>query len=187
MNFRMIGIMTIVIITLSAVTYAAEEQNTDPQSVLERFNDAQNAGDVDAALAMWAEDGVRTNTRGRKMAGKDEIRKFIQGVVAAKLRVETESMHVVGDKVTWTIRESNELYRKLDVAPVRIIVELLVQEGKIKSWLAYFPPTEISKLEQACAAQPKGVLPDGQPCGQFIEPLKTHTASVISSGPPEKR
>jgi hypothetical protein len=186
-TWEIIGVAATVILGLSGVTHAAEEQNTDPQSVLQRFNDAQNAGDVDAALAMWAEDGVRTNTRGRKMAGKEEIRKFIQGVVAAKIRVETESAQVVGDRVTWSIRESNELYRKLGVAPVRIIVELLFQGGKIKSWLAYFPPSEIARLEQACAAQPKGVLPNGQPCGQFIEPLKTHTASIIGSGTSEKR
>jgi uncharacterized protein (TIGR02246 family) len=186
MNSRSIGLMTIASMIFSAVTYGAQEQNTEPRSVIQRFNDAQNAGEVDAALAMWAEDGVRTNSRGAKMAGKAEIRKFIQGVVAAKIGVETESMDVVGDRVTWTIRESSELYRKLDVAPVRVIVELLVRDGKITSWLSYIPPSEISKLEQACAAQPKGVLPNGQPCGQFIEPLKAHTTRVIGAGP-EKR
>lgn|GEM_PF-4974017 len=181
-NFESFRVIAIVIVSLSAVSYAAEEQNTDPKSVLQRFNDAQNVGDVDAALAMWAEDGVRTNTRGRTMAGKEEIRQFIQGVVAAKIRVETDSILVVGDKVTWTIRESNELYRKLDVDPVRIIIELVVQGGKIKSWLAYFPLNEIARLEQACAVQPKGVLPNGQPCAKFISPLKTHTAKVVGSG-----
>lgn len=188
MRFGIIGMAATVILGLSAVTYAAEGQTTDPQSVLQRFNDAQNAADVDAALAMWAEDGVRTNTRGRKMAGKEEIRKFIQGVVAAKIRVETESLQVIGDKVMWNIRESNELYRKLGIAPVRIVVELLVQGGKIKSWVAYLPFSEIARIEEACAApQGQGVLISGRPCSQMIEPLKAQTASVIGSGTSEKR
>ena len=41
-------------------------ENTEPQSLLKRYIEAQNAGDLDSALALWAEDGVIINTRGRE-------------------------------------------------------------------------------------------------------------------------
>jgi uncharacterized protein (TIGR02246 family) len=188
MKLVIIGVAMAFILVPFAIYQNAEAQSNDPQSVVQRFNDAQNAGDVETALAMWAEDGVRTNSRGRKMAGKEEIRKFIQGVVAAKMRVETESLDVLGDKVIWNILETNELYRKLGIAPVRVVVHLLVQEGKIKSWIAYLPLGEIARIEEACTGpQGEGALISGQPCKQMIEQIRAQTASVIGSSTSDNR
>jgi hypothetical protein len=68
-----------VFLALSVVSQAAEEQNLDPASVLKRYIEAQNAGDLDTALALWAEDGVITNTRGRSLAGHENLTRFIRG------------------------------------------------------------------------------------------------------------
>jgi uncharacterized protein (TIGR02246 family) len=56
--------------------------------VLKRYIDAQNAGDVETALALWAEDGVITNTRGRTFAGQANLRRFIVGNVSRKIKQE---------------------------------------------------------------------------------------------------
>ena len=187
MNLRMVGIATVVF-ALSALTYAAEGQNTDPRSVLKRYIEAQNAGDLDGAVALWADDGVIINTRGRKVAGKENLRKFIQTNISRKIRQEPEAIQTVGDKVTWINRESNESYSKLNVAPVQQNSEVLVRDGKIISWVNYFPSGEIARIEQACSTpQAQGVLINDQPCSQFIEQAKAQTASVIGAGTSEKR
>ncbi len=188
MNLRTIGIVATVVFALCAVTYAAEGQNSDPRSVLKRHIEAQNAGELDAALALWADDGVIINTRGRKVAGKENLRKFIQTNISRKIKQEPEAIQTVGDKVTWINRESNESYRKLNVAPVQQNSEILVRGSKIISWVNYFPSGEIARLEQACSTPPaQGVLINDQPCSQFIEQAKAQTASVIGVGTSEKR
>ena len=187
MNLRTVGIATVVF-ALSALTYAGEGQNTDPRSVLKRYIEAQNAGELDAALALWADDGVIINTRGRKVAGQENLRKFIQTNISRKIKQEPEAIQIVGDKVTWINRESNESYSKLNVAPVQQNSEILVRGGKIISWVNYFPSGEIARIEQACSAPPaQGVLLNDQPCSQFIEQAKAQTASIIGAGTSEKR
>jgi len=186
MNLRTVGIATVVF-ALSALTYS-EGQNTDPQSVLKRYIEAQNAGELDAALALWTDDGVIINTRGRKVAGKENLRKFIQTNISRKIKQEPEAIQTVGDKVTWINRESNESYSKLNVAPVQQNSEILVRGSKIISWVNYFPSDEIARIEQACSTpQAQGVLINDQPCSQFIEQAKAQTASVIGAGTSEKR
>jgi uncharacterized protein (TIGR02246 family) len=188
MNLRAIGIVATAVLALSVVTYAAEAENIDPRSVLKRYIGAQNAGELDATLALWADDGVIINTRGRKIAGKENLRKFIQGNISRKIKQEPEAIQTVGDKVTWINLEANESYRKLNVAPVQQNSEIIVRGGKIISWVNYFPSGEIARIEQACSTpQAQGVLLNDQPCSQFIEQAKAHTATVIGSGTSEKR
>jgi len=183
-----IGIAATVMLGLVGFSQAADEQNTDPRSVLQRYVDAQNAGNLEAAFALWAEDGAITNTRGRRVTGQEDLRRFIQTNIARQTRQEPESVEAVGDKVTWTNRESNDAYRRLSVAPVQQNSEIVVQGGKIKSWVNYFPSGEIARIERACATpQGQGVLINDQPCTQFIEQAKAQTASVIGSSPSGKR
>ena len=187
MRLRSLAILTIVMLGLAAVSQAVEVQPTDPPAVLQRYIDAQNAGAVEAALALWAEDGRMTNTRGRTFTGTEELRRFIQGNVARKIRQEPESIETAGEKVTWINRESNEAYRQLKVAPVQRNSEIIVRKGHITSWVNYFPVDEIARIEQACAT-PEGqdVLLNDQPCSQFIEQAKAQTARVngaSTSGP----
>lgn len=90
----------------------------------------------------------------------------------------------VGDKVTWINRESNESYRKLNVAPVQQNAAIVVREGKIISWINYFPSSEIARMEQGCTApQAHGVLLNDQPCSQFVEQAKVQTAKVLGVNP----
>lgn len=177
-----------VLLVVSAIFQAAEAQNPDPASVLRRYIEALNAGDLDTALAQWAEDGAITNTRGRRYAGHESLRSFIQGNISRKIKQEPEAIQTAGDKVTWINRESNEAYRNLNVAPVQQNSEIVVREGKIVSWVNYFPSSEIARIEQACATpRAPGVLLNDQPCSQFVEQAKTQTARVLGMGPSEKR
>ena len=177
-----------ILLVLSVVSQAAEAQNPDPASVLKRYIEAQNAGDLDTALALWAEDGVIINSRGRRSASHESLGQFIRGNISRKIKQEPEVIQTVGDKVTWINRESNESYRKLNVAPVQQNSEIVVRGGKIISWINYFPSSEIARIEQACREpQAQGVLLNDQPCSQFVEQAKAQTARVLGVGPSGKR
>jgi hypothetical protein len=183
MWLRSLGILMMVILGLAMVSQAVEVQPTDPPAVLQRYIDAQNAGDLEAALALWADDGVLTNTRGRTFTGKEALRRFIQGNITRNIRQEPESIDTVGEKVTWINRESNDAYRRLKVAPVQQNSEIIVRDGHITSWVNYFPAEEIARIEQACATpEGQGVLLNDQPCSQFIEQAKAQTARVTGAG-----
>jgi len=176
------------LLALSVVFQAAKAQNPDPASVLKRYVEALNAGDLHTALAQWAEDGVITSTRGRRNAGHESLRQFIQRNISRKIKQEPEAVRTVGDRVTWINRESNESYRKLNVAPVQQNSEIVVREGKIKTWVNYFPSAEIARIEEACARpQAHGVLLNNEPCSQFVELAKAHTAKLLGMGSSEKR
>jgi SnoaL-like protein len=165
-----------------------EPQKLDPQSVLRRFTDAMNAGDTDAALTLWADDAVIINTRGRTITGRGSLRRFLQANITAKQQLDPESVQVVGDKMTWTNRETNDSYRKLNVAPVQIASEMIVRDGMIKSYVGYFPSSEIARIERACATpQGKDVLPNGEPCDRFVEQARAQNARVIGPSTSDKK
>ena len=178
----------IILLVVSGVSQASEAQNLDPASVLKRYIEAQNTGDLDTALALWAEDGVITNTRGRSFVGHESLKRFILGNISRRIKQEPESIQVVGDRVTWINRESNESYRRLNVAPVQHNSEIVVRGGKIISWVNYFSLIEIARIERACATpQAQGVLLNDQPCSQFVEQAKAQAARVLGTGASEKR
>jgi uncharacterized protein (TIGR02246 family) len=177
-----------ILLALSVVFQTAVAQNTDPASVLKRYVESLNAGDLETALALWAEDGVLTNTRGRRYVGHENLRPFIRQNISRKIKQEPEAVQTIGDKVSWINRESNESYRKLNVAPVQQNSEIVVRGGRIVSWVNYFPSSEIAKIEQACTTpQAQGVLLNDQPCSQFIEQAKAQAARVLGTGSSEKR
>ena len=175
-------------VVIFAVSPAINGQTIDAQSTAQRYVDAQNAGDFEAALALWADDGTIVNTRGRSVAGKENLKRFIEGNIRRKIHQKPESIKVVGSRVSWINRESNDSYRRLGVAPVQQNSEMVVEGFKIRSLINYFPADEITRIERACASpQAQGILLNDQPCDQFIAQARAQTARVIGSAAAEKR
>ena len=188
LRIGMILLTATALFALSVASPAAEAQNPDPASVLKRYVEALNAGDLNTAVALWAEDGVLTNTRGRRYVGHENLRPFIRQNISRKIKQEPEAMQVIGEKATWINRESNESYRKLNVAPVQQNSEITVRGGKIVSWVNYFPSSEIARIEQACAMpQAQGISVNDQPCSQFIAQARAQAAMTLGTGSTEKR
>jgi hypothetical protein len=170
------------------VSQTAKGQTTDTQLTFQRYVNAQNAGDLEVALELWADDGMIINTRGRSVTGKENLKRFIEANIQRKIHQKPESVQVVRSKVMWINRESNDSYRRLGVAPVQQNSEMVVEGGKIRSLINYFPADEIARIEQACATpQAQGVLLSDQPCNQFIAQAKAHTAGVMGLAAAEKR
>lgn len=86
-------------LVIFAVSPAPTGQTTDARLTAQRYVDAQNAGDLEVALALWADDGMIINTRGRRVTGKENLKRFIEGNIQRKIHQKPESIKVVGSKV----------------------------------------------------------------------------------------
>lgn len=158
-------------------------QGTDPLSVIKGAKAAYDAGNVEAAVAFYADDAVITNTRGRKIIGKDAIRRFIQGNLKAGTRSgEMLNPQVTGDSVTWAEMERTDFFVKLGIALTEVRTQVVVQNGKINSTNSYRPPLSLVRIQQACEnPQAQGVLLYGQSCSEFVQQSKAQTRSVAAT------
>jgi SnoaL-like domain len=159
-------------------TYAVAQQR-DPVSVLKALFEARNAHNAEAAAAFFAEDATIINTNGRKTNGRENIRKIMEGDSAGNAQFVLESPQMMSDKITFTDLTTRDAFRKLEVAPVQIVGEALVQDGKIKSFIVHLPPDSIAKIE-AASKTPKGegVSLGGLPCLDYIPRAKAHAESL---------
>jgi putative intracellular protease/amidase len=136
----------------------------DPAAVIKSLAAALNAGNVDAVMAFYADDATITQQpapagQSGVLTGKEQIRGFIQGLVANHFSGEVSNLKVVGDKITLTGTLSTDTYRKLGVAPIVIAEEAVIVGGKIKSETMTVTPESLAKIQAAMAAQAKAAPP----------------------------
>jgi len=142
-------LVTVVFVALLASPVAVYAQVTDPLLVILAFNDAGNAHDVNAELALIADDAV-ANFPGQSpdvYTGKDQIRTWLHNDAADNIHIESRNHQVVGDKVTWVGTISSDSIRNIGVSFIEGPAEALVQEGKIKSFTFTLNQESLAKLE----------------------------------------
>jgi uncharacterized protein (TIGR02246 family) len=96
----------------------AHAQATDPLSVLRAFDTAMNARDVEAALALFAEDAV-FNAPSGSFRGRGQIRGYLQSLVTRNYRSEELQTQVAGNRVTSRGSVFLDEFRTLGIAPSR--------------------------------------------------------------------
>jgi SnoaL-like domain len=182
--FRLIVAFTAALAVFgSAKSAVAEDGQSDPVTVIKRLFEARNSGNAEAAAALFAADGEVVNIVGRKFAGRHDINAFMAAGIAQKGRYELEEVDAQGGTVTWTDLVTNVLYEKLEIAPVRVVGQAVIHEGKIKSFVTHLPPYSLAKFEQVCepaceVAKADGVLFAGLLCPQFLRSAKAHMRSA---------
>ena len=82
------AITALFLATLLVSGVIVHAQATDPLSIADAYLAALNAGDVEAAVAFFADDAVRTSGP-VQVTGKDEIRRDVERLVAMRVSVET--------------------------------------------------------------------------------------------------
>src|SRR5438034_9055785 len=102
MKIKAGALTTILTIAMSPSFATAQTQRSDPLSVLKSLLETRNAADANAALALFADDGVIVNVVGANFAGRDNMKKLIQDTNAETGSYELEAAHSEGDTVTWT-------------------------------------------------------------------------------------
>lgn len=149
-------ITMLVLVVLLAIPVALYAQDTDPAAVAKALANAVNAGDVEAALALFADDAVvDTGSPASPYTGKEEIRAWLEGMVATNFQIEIEILQVEGDTVTERDKFSDDDLRNLGIAPLEGISKITVQDGKITALIFTFTDESLAKLQAAMAALPE--------------------------------
>src|SRR5207244_8749873 len=81
---------------------ATAQATADPASVIAAFEMARNRHDVDAALSFFADDATITQ-RNTTFAGRDEIRKFLDGTSSRARFVVVSVRRAIATGLAWTV------------------------------------------------------------------------------------
>jgi hypothetical protein len=139
---------------------ARAQPSSDPAAVITAYEMARNRHDVDMALGYFADDAV-VNQRNTNFNGKDEIRKFLDGVSARSRFIVVSDRKVTGNRVSWTersggmgpdqqpqMRAPSGFGAGLANTSFTINVEAVVQDGKIQS-LSYMFGGQPARIDPA--------------------------------------
>jgi ketosteroid isomerase-like protein len=152
-----IALMAMVIIF--ALTSSLYAQETDPGKVLNALADSLNAGDVDAALTLYAPDAVLNIVPPLPglpgtFTGSKEIRGWLEILVGMNLKIEgVEILQVEGDKVKIKVKTSSDFARGFNMAFMELIEEYTIQDGKIKGCTISITNESAEKLQAAMINQ----------------------------------
>jgi ketosteroid isomerase-like protein len=144
-------IMLAVILALPLALYA---QETDPAAVVTAAYEAWNSGDVDAYLALVADDAVVDIPGFGTYTGLEEIRAWREGLVPLNPQMGFEILQVEGDTVTLRSWYTDDDFRALGVV-LEADEVIVVKDGKVKSetWIA--TEESMAKLQAAMAGLPE--------------------------------
>jgi len=144
--------MLMAMLTLTVTLYA---QGSDPVAVVTARTDAINAGDVEAAIALFAEDAIYNlippppGVPGT-LTGREAIRARLAELVAQKAEYSlVETPQVAEDTVTALTRYSDDGLRSFGVDFIEGTEEFTVQDGKITSYTWTMTEESLAKLEAA--------------------------------------
>lgn len=130
---------------------ATAQATADPASVIAAYEMARNRHDVDAALALFADD-ASISQRNTSFSGKDEIRRYLEGTATRSRFVVVSDRRASGNRVVWTERAGG-FNGEQGIRPPQgfngapgfgavpafsITVEAVVQDGKIRA-ISYIP------------------------------------------------
>jgi len=119
--------MLFILCVILAQTLAAcgAEAPADPAAIAQNFYKAVNEGDIDAAMALVADD---IKCRGScYITGIESLRAYIQGGINANGKTEISALKVEGDTVTYNWMA----YSKEGFLEARGVETLQIKDGKI--------------------------------------------------------
>lgn len=155
MRTLLVAITTLVLaLALPAALYA---QEPDPAAVVIADAEAFNAGDINATMAFWADDAVAiivpaTPGTPGTYTGLEEIRAWLEGMVAANGQLEVETVQVDGNTVTSKVRYWDDNVSALGMEYLEATEEYTIQEGKIIAYTWTYTDECWAELEAAFAA-----------------------------------
>ena len=144
-------IATSMLAAMLALPLALYAQETDPAAVVTAAYEAWNAGDVDAYLALVADDAVVDMPGFGTYADLEEIRAWMEGLIPLNPQMEFEILQVEGDTVTLMSRYTDDDFRALGIV-LEATEVTIVQDGKIASDTWIVTDESMAELQAAMAA-----------------------------------
>ena len=119
-----------------------------PDSIVEEFLSAQNAGEIDTCLEMLASDAIFDVGRGR-YDGKEQIRTFLTMLVERGSNTRIVEARTDGDRVHALWAQADDDGRQLGIDSVKLQVEVTIRQGKIAALHARPTPDSLAVLRAA--------------------------------------
>ncbi len=175
---RIINVVTAEVQGGKITSFHVENDTSDPQTgTFLAFNRAQaaavsiinalyarlNAGEADAASALFADDAKWTALTGETVVGKEQIQRRVQNLVARNQQFEfLLTPQAQSDTVTWRTQETYDELRKLCLEAVEVNGEAVIQDGKITAFKNTRTPESDARY-QAALADPGNCREPGNP------------------------
>jgi ketosteroid isomerase-like protein len=125
----------------------------DPAAVVDAYAAAVNAGDLDAILALYADDAIHMRLptpdgtagicRGTEQFGMMYEQDLANGY---RIEVEEGTIAVAGDRVTFSARLSSEPWREQGLETLAVDSEIVLVDGKIASHVEMLSPEAAREL-----------------------------------------
>jgi hypothetical protein len=151
-------VMLVLLLTIAGLAVVlnrpAAAQPATPSALLRSLGEAINARDVDAAVALFTDDGsVEAVTQGGEaFAGRDRVRVWAQRLVDSNALVEFGPAFDERDsRVIWPTRLFTDPWRNLGITPVGVIVTVESEGGRIRTFSSVIPTEQQTRIAEAQA------------------------------------
>jgi limonene-1,2-epoxide hydrolase len=146
-------IAAVVLMVLLVLPLTAYAQQADPAAVVAAYYEAALANDIDATLALMADDAVVDMPGFGTYTGLEEIRAWMEGLIALNFEMRFEILQVERDTVTLKSWYNDDDFRTLGVV-LAAEEQIVVQEGKIVSDTWIVTEESMAELQAAMAGLP---------------------------------
>jgi hypothetical protein len=147
------------------------------------MTERMNAGDLDGAMAYWADDAVvyffgLPPTGTEIYTGKEQFRPVFEENVSSHLQWEVDIGSIVGDEVNARAKNWHDFTRQLGVAPLEATEVYVIHDGKIVSYAWTLTEESLARLKPALAE----VMPPEPPTAPSSENPVSELTVTISGG-----
>ncbi|NIN64529.1 MAG: DUF4440 domain-containing protein [Anaerolineae bacterium] len=156
---RLVIAVTVIVVML-VLPGALSAQESDPVAVVTALYEAVNAGDVEAALALYSDDAViympvPPPGMPDTYTGKEEVRAWIENEVARNTEYVLLATQVDGTTVVATTSVADDVLRSFGLTSLEQTDEFTIQDGKVTARTHAFTEESLATLGAAAAALPE--------------------------------
>jgi hypothetical protein len=148
-NLLRIGVVVLIVAALIASRAAAQENLV---SLVQALQDAMSHGDLDAAMAMYADDAEFEFVGMGSLAGQEQIRGYKEYIAALNTDLQYSDCMAEGNTVTCKLIKNDDMLRKVTAGPVSHSIAFTFEGGLIQKQAVTTPPTSAKILGQTSGA-----------------------------------
>ncbi len=124
-----------------------------PEMVVQAFEAAWNAGDIDRILQFFNDTAVvrfmypPPYPEPDTYTGKDEIRRMLEGYLSGDFHMQSSDSRFIGHQMTWQFRMASDRFRSLGVDEATGSAGAVLDGGKISHFTVSFSEDTTAALE----------------------------------------
>jgi hypothetical protein len=148
-NVVRIGVVVLILATFIASTAAAQE---DLVGLVQALQDAMSRGNLDAAMALYADDAEFEFVGMGSLVGQVQIRGYKEYIAALNTDLQYSDCTAEGNTVTCKLTKNDDMLRKVTAGPVSHSMAFKFEGSLIKKQAVTTPPASAKVLGQTSGA-----------------------------------